>query len=228
MRSRLVTAGVLATLAYTVVPYMASRVFGWRVTKSLDSRSVALTFDDGPDPVYTAELLDLLQQEGIHATFFVVGHKAEAHPDLIRRMHDEGHQLGIHNYVHRPNWSMRPSTVRTGIERTATVIERITGERPTVYRPPWGALNAGDVLCPPAYEMILWSKMAEDWKLEGGKAKIKRLLSYVSEGDIILLHDNGDTYGADPQAPVQTIAALKELLPEWKARGLQFRRIDQA
>ena len=228
MRSRLVTAGVLATLAYTVVPYMASRVFGWRVTKSLDSRSVALTFDDGPDPVYTAELLDLLQQEGIHATFFVVGHKAEAHPDLIRRMHDEGHQVGIHNYIHRPNWSMRPSTVRTGIERTATIIERLTGERPTVYCPPWGALNAGDVLCPPSYEMILWSKMAEDWKLEGGKAKIKRLLSNVSEGDIILLHDNGDTFGADPQAPVQTIAALKELLPEWKARGLQFRRIDQA
>ncbi|MCY1691279.1 polysaccharide deacetylase family protein [Exiguobacterium sp. SL14] len=119
MRSRLVKAGVLATLAYTVVPYMASRVFGWRVTKSLDSRYVALTFDDGPDPVYTAELLDLLQQEGIQATFFVVGHKAEAHPDIIRRIHEEGHQLGIHNYVHRPNWSMRPSTVREGIKRTA-------------------------------------------------------------------------------------------------------------
>ncbi|MGI1806892.1 polysaccharide deacetylase family protein [Exiguobacterium sp. TDN 0502] len=227
MRSRLVTAGVLATLAYTVVPYMASRVFGWRVTKSLNSQYVALTFDDGPDPVYTGELLDLLQQEEIQATFFVVGHKAEAHPDIIRRMQEEGHQVGIHNYVHRPNWSMRPATVRNGIERTATVIERITGERPTVYRPPWGALNAGDILCPSPYKMVLWSKMAEDWKLDGGKAKIKRLLADVSAGDIILLHDNGETFGADLQAPVQTIAALRELIPEWKARGLQFRRIDQ-
>lgn len=69
MRSRLITAGILATIAYTVVPYVASRVFGWRVTKSLNSRYVALTFDDGPDPVYTAELLDLLKQEGIQATF---------------------------------------------------------------------------------------------------------------------------------------------------------------
>lgn len=227
MRSRLVTAGIVATLAYTVVPYMASRVFGWRVIKSLNTPYVALTFDDGPDPVYTGELLDLLQQEGIQATFFVVGHKAEAHPDVIRRMKEEGHQVGIHNYVHRPNWSMRPATVRAGIERTATVIERITGERPTVYRPPWGALNAGDVLFPSPYKMILWSKMAEDWKLDGGKAKIKRLLADVSAGDIILLHDNGETFGADLQAPLQTIAALRELIPEWKARGLQFRRIDQ-
>jgi len=79
MRSRLITAGILATIAYTVVPYVASRVFGWRVTKSLNSRYVSLTFDDGPDPVYTAELLDLLKQEGIQATFFVVGHKADGY-----------------------------------------------------------------------------------------------------------------------------------------------------
>ncbi|WJH35220.1 polysaccharide deacetylase family protein [Paenibacillus sp. CC-CFT747] len=69
---------------------------------------IALTFDDGPDPVYTPRLLDLLKERGIRATFFVLGSKAEKHPDLIRRMHEEGHQIGIHNYTHLSNWLMTP------------------------------------------------------------------------------------------------------------------------
>lgn len=74
-------------------------------------KEIAFTFDDGPDPCYTPELLDLLKEHGIKATFFVLGKKAKQYPELIERMHREGHQIGIHNYTHTPNWIHFPGPI---------------------------------------------------------------------------------------------------------------------
>jgi peptidoglycan/xylan/chitin deacetylase (PgdA/CDA1 family) len=105
--------------------------------KGTSKNQVAFTFDDGPHPRYTPELLDLLQDYQVKATFFVLGSQADLHPDLIRRMHREGHQIGIHNYNHTSNWLMLPWTVRRDhMERTADIIESIIGKRPDHYRPP--------------------------------------------------------------------------------------------
>ncbi|WP_042461970.1 polysaccharide deacetylase family protein [Neobacillus dielmonensis] len=224
----MISAILFIILLYTVVPYFLSRGLGLKVVKSRkDSSQVAFTFDDGPDPNYTPILLDLLKKNGVNATFFVVGAKAEKQPELIRRMHQEGHLIGIHNYVHQSNWLMSPWKVHKGLEDTAKIIETITGVRPVYYRPPWGMLNLFDFVKKSRYQIILWSIMAEDWRTSGGSEKIKNRLANIKGGDVILLHDCGDTPGAELDAPRNTINALKDVLKAVKIKGYTCVRVDE-
>ncbi|KIY23064.1 MULTISPECIES: polysaccharide deacetylase family protein [Mesobacillus] len=225
----LLIAIMVLVLLYTVIPYLLSRWLGLRVVKrGKDPSKIAFTFDDGPDPIYTPILLDLLKKNEVKATFFVVGSKAEKQPELIRRMHQEGHLIGIHNFLHHSNWLMFPWTVRRGLEDTARVIEKITGERPVYYRPPWGMLTLFDFFRRGTYQIILWSVIVEDWRTSGGSEKIKnRLLANIKAGDIILLHDSGDTPGAELDAPRNTINALKDVLKQVKEKGFKSVRIDE-
>lgn len=214
---------------YLFLPYLLTAGFGIGVLKRVDhTDQIAFTFDDGPNPVYTPQLLDLLQKYQMKATFFVLGSKAEKYPELISRIHEEGHLIGMHNYVHRSNWGMFPWTVRRQLDKTALIIERITGERPRYYRPPWGILNLFDLLLLKQYRIVHWSVMAEDWRSKGGSEKVKtRLLRNIKSGDVILLHDCGETWGADEDAPINTINALKMVLKEVTNRGFTCVRIDE-
>lgn len=216
-------------LLYSVIPYLLSFSLNIGVLRrSTNASKIAFTFDDGPHPVYTPMLLNLLKQHNVKATFFVVGSRAEMYPELLLRMEKEGHLIGIHNYVHHSNWLMSPWTVREGIRKTAMIIEKITGFRPTYYRPPWGLLNIGDFFLLKPYHIVLWTVMAEDWKARGGSAKIKRkLLNKINGGDVILLHDCGETPGADSDAPLNTINALKDILPAMAEKGYTSVRIDE-
>jgi peptidoglycan-N-acetylglucosamine deacetylase len=219
---------VFLLLLYSVIPYILSRGLGIKVRKrGNDSVKIAFTFDDGPDPLYTPIILDLLKKNGVQATFFVVGSKAQKHPELIQRMNQEGHLIGIHNYVHQSNWFMSPWKVSKGIEDTANIIGNITGVRPIFYRPPWGMLNLFDFVKRSKYQIILWSIMAQDWRTSGGAEKIKNRLSGIKGGDIILLHDSGDTKGAEIDAPWNTINALGEVLKSVKSKGYTCVRVDE-
>ncbi|WP_066073761.1 polysaccharide deacetylase family protein [Neobacillus soli] len=225
----IVSAIIFFILLYTVIPYFLSRGLGLNIFKrGVDPSKIAFTFDDGPDPIYTPILLDLLKKNEVKATFFVVGSKAEKHPELIQRMHQEGHLIGIHNYVHHSNWLMSPWKVRKGLEDTARIIENITGVSPVYYRPPWGLLNLFDLFQRSNYKIILWSVMADDWRTRGGSEKIKqRLLANIKGGDVILLHDCGDTPGAESDAPRNTINALKDVLKQVETKELTCVRIDE-
>lgn len=225
----IVSAIIFFILLYTVIPNFLSRGLGLSIFKrGVDPSKIAFTFDDGPDPIYTPILLDLLKKNEVKATFFVVGSKADKLPELILRMHQEGHLIGIHNYVHHSNWLMSSWKVRKGLEDTARIIENITGVSPVYYRPPWGLLNLFDLFQRSNYKIVLWSVMAEDWRTSGGSEKIKnRLLSNIKGGDIILLHDCGDTPGAESDAPRNTINALKDVLKQVKAKGLTCVRINE-
>ncbi len=117
--------------------------------------------------------------------------------------------------------------MKEGIEKTAAIIEEITGERTVYYRPPWGILNLIDFIKNSRYRIILWSISAEDWKTSGGSDKIRRALSGIKGGDVVLLHDCGDTPGADIEAPAITIEALKDVLPAIKAKGYTCVRVDE-
>lgn len=221
---------VLFLLAlYWFVPYILTAGFGIGVLKRKDSSAkIAFTFDDGPNPIYTPQLLDLLKINNMKATFFVVGSKAEQYPELIERMQAEGHLIGIHNYVHKSNWIMAPWTIRRHVRKSASIIENITGKRPIYYRPPWGLLNLFDFFLMKKYKIILWSVMAEDWRSKGGSEKVKkRLLRDIKNGDVILLHDCGKTFGADEHAPMNTIHALKDVFKELSSRGMSCVRIDE-
>ncbi|MVP01389.1 polysaccharide deacetylase family protein [Paenibacillus lutrae] len=220
---------LLFCTAYTLLPTVLIRRFGFGVYRGRnDCRSAALTFDDGPDPRYTPRLLDLLAASGARATFFVLGAKAEHHPELIRRMHEEGHLVGLHNYKHHSNGLMTPWKVRRSLRQSADIIERIIGTRPVHYRPPWGVFNVFDLLLIRRFRIVLWSTAACDWRSSGGKEKILlRLRGRIRSGAVILLHDSGDTLGANREAPAHMLEALAEILAEARRSGLCFERVDE-
>jgi peptidoglycan/xylan/chitin deacetylase (PgdA/CDA1 family) len=214
---------------YAFLPGFISRAFGFRVFKRGHARAeIALTFDDGPDPVYTPRLLDLLRKYGAKATFFVVGAHAERHPELLVRMAEEGHAIGIHNYVHKTNWLMRPGTVKKQIARTSEIIERAAGVKPIYYRPPWGIVNLFDYANLGHLQIILWSAMFGDWRKRVGVERLTaRMLKKLRPGEVLLLHDCGRTFGADEDAPENMLQALEVYLQRGTGRGYRFVTIGE-
>jgi len=214
---------------YAFLPGMISRTFGFRVFKKGKAKhEIALTFDDGPDSVYTPKLLDLLKRYNAKATFFVVGSHAEGNASILQRMKAEGHQIGIHNYEHKSNWLMRPKTVRRHIEQTTEVIEKATGDKSIYYRPPWGIVNLFDYSNLGHLQIILWSAMFGDWRIKlGAKRLEQRMMKKLRPGEVLLLHDCGRTFGADPDAPANMLQALEAYMEEGHKRGYRFVAIDE-
>ncbi|WP_138752346.1 polysaccharide deacetylase family protein [Paenibacillus sinopodophylli] len=221
--------GLYVATFYAFLPGLISRTFGFRVfKKGLVEKEIALTFDDGPDAVYTAQLLDLLARFNAKATFFVVGSHAEGQEHLLRRMKDEGHNLGVHNYEHKTNWLMRPRTVKRQIDRTLDIIERATGSRTAYYRPPWGIVNVFDYAKLGHLHIILWSAMFSDWRIRVGAERLKkRMLKKLKPGEVLLLHDCGMTFGADKDAPRNMLIALEAYLEEGMKKGYRFVGIEE-
>jgi peptidoglycan-N-acetylglucosamine deacetylase len=213
---------------YAFLPGLISRMFGFRAFKrGRVKREIALTFDDGPDPHYTLQLLDLLKHYNAKATFFVVGAHAEKHPELLKRMHDEGHVIGIHNYEHKTNWFMRPKKVKWHIQRTQEIIKEAIGQDAVYYRPPWGIVNAFDY-SPGHLQIILWSAIFGDWRYKLGADRLRqRMMKKMRPGEVLLLHDCGMTPGADEHAPENMIQALEAYLAEAVQRGFTFVGIDE-
>ncbi|KIL40070.1 polysaccharide deacetylase [Gordoniibacillus kamchatkensis] len=209
---------------YTIIPTIFIRLFGPGANHMRSAaHSIALTFDDGPDPTYTPQLLDLLKLYDIKATFFVVGIHAQQHPELIRRMHREGHLIGVHNYIHHANAFMTPGKVRRQLDHAVNVVESIIGVKPCYYRPPWGIINLFDFWLFKRFRIILWSIIVGDWRSAGGKQKIKRrLMRKLRGGSVIVLHDSGQTLGANKDAPVYMLEALREFITETLAKGYTF------
>ena len=194
--------------------------FGEFSSKSGRQPEIMLTFDDGPDPAYTGRLLDLLDSYGIKAAFFTVGSFASANPELIRRMKDGGHTVGLHSYSHRSAYLMSAAQTRRDLSMSAAAVMRL-GINPRFYRPPWGhttpalqqaASNLG--IMP-----VFWSVMAQDWQADLDSDEIaSRLLCRTVPGSIICLHDGR----GKNCAPGRTIAALEKVLPIWLKEGYRF------
>ncbi|WP_018757114.1 polysaccharide deacetylase family protein [Paenibacillus terrigena] len=214
---------------YAFLPGVFSRIFGFRVFKrGRSQREICLTFDDGPDPYYTAELLDLLKKYDAKATFFVVGSNAEKNPEIVKRIHDEGHLIGIHNYVHKTNWLMRPGTVRKQIKKTSDIIYQITGSKSVYYRPPWGIVNLFDFGNLGHIQIILWSAMFGDWRKGVGAEQLeRRMMRKLRPGEVLLLHDCGITFGADADAPANMLIALENYMQAATNKAYRFIRVDE-
>lgn len=156
------------------------------------SRSVALTFDDGPDPRHTPAVLDRLRALGVRATFFVVGARAEAHPELVARIAEEGHDVGHHSYSHSLPQETSAPTLIAEARRTSALLVRLTGKRPRLYRPPNGKLTPGKLvgLWALGQTVVLWNRDPKDFASEGVDP-IRRWFAAepLAGGDIVLLHD---------------------------------------
>ncbi|WP_052455898.1 polysaccharide deacetylase family protein [Bhargavaea cecembensis] len=219
---RLAAAGA-AVFAGNILSTLLIRSTGTGIIKKVEGqKGIALTFDDGPHPVYTGQLLDLLKKHQVKATFFVVGEKVDAHPRLVRRMKDEGHEIGIHHYEHRSNWRLSPRVLRRQIGMTDRAIRRAAGGAPVLYRPPWGRLSPFTLSVARNYDTVLWSHIFQDWKISSCRNLADRLTKVPEDGSVILLHDDGTNPGADDAAPAFMIRGLAEYLEDAVRRDVQF------
>jgi len=177
---------------------------------------VALTFDDGPHPEITPLLLDFLQGQGVHVTFFVLGCNVVNTPDILRRAAAEGHQIGSHTYGHKNLTTLSAERRQSEIERNAALIEELTGKRPTVMRPPFGEQNAAlqNAVNTP---LLLWSVDPKDWSTRDADRTFRHVLERVKDGDIVLLHD----------VYPESLEAAKRIIPALLAQGYTFVTVDQ-
>jgi peptidoglycan/xylan/chitin deacetylase (PgdA/CDA1 family) len=185
-----------------------------------EARGVALTFDDGPHPDHTPRVLDLLAERGAKATFFVVGRKAEAHPAIVRRMHEEGHELGIHSWRHDRFLTLRtPRHVKEDLVKCLDAIERITGERPGLFRPPVGHTSprVAQAVRELDLEVVGWSVKGMDGLRGAEPAKVaRRITGGLEDGAIVLLHDAAERDDFTPAS----LEALPAVLDAIEARNL--------
>jgi peptidoglycan/xylan/chitin deacetylase (PgdA/CDA1 family) len=201
-----------------------SWVFGPTLTRLPDREGnvVSITFDDGPNPNATPLILDALREKNVKATFFVLGRHADRWPDLVRRMADEGHQLGNHGWYHRKLHRRTPGYVRTDLTRGTESIERASGVRPHHFRAPHGFRSPW--VTPIAHSLgqqtVGWSLGVWDSARPGADEIVKRSLEGLSAGSILLLHD-GDGYDEDGDR-MQTAEALPRIIDGLRARGLGF------
>ncbi len=185
-------------------------------------KKIALTFDDGPHESYTQEILGILKKHGIRATFFIIGENAERYPDRIQTIAKDGHELGNHTYTHASVNKLSPEELAQQLEDTSRVLERLTGKRPTVFRPPFGAYNDRCVeqITALGYRCVLWSQDSRDWQLPPVQQIISSMEAKITTGDILLFHDFNRENSPTPKA-------LEELIPKLLASGYQFVTVSE-
>lgn len=192
---------------------------------------VALTFDDGPDPVTTPRVLEALEARGQRATFFVVGWKAEAHPDLLGEIHRRGHQLALHGYHHERLYAFKPpDAVRDDLRRCQDVVERAVGVRPVLFRPPVGQASprtfAGAKRA--GVEMIGWSVRPGDGvRWSSPERVLRRVLRGLEEGAIVLLHDASEKGSFAGGGEPPSLAVLPRILDALEARRLRSVTLEE-
>lgn len=203
---------------------MPTLVHKYRRNHSLQTwGGLALTFDDGPHPVWTPKLLDLLAAEQVSATFFVLAEQAVQHPELIHRMQTEGHLVGLHGMRHQNPLLYLPSMAKKDIAAGLEAL-RSVGVKPCLYRPPHGNVTAGMLraLKKQQLQLLLWTALPGDWKLLEPAELERRLLKATRDGAVFCLHDGGAGPAAEENAPQSMIAALETAIPKMKELGYRF------
>ncbi len=180
---------------------------------------LALTFDDGPDPTVTPLVLKALAAHGAHATFFVIGENAQEHPDLLRRQVAAGHALGSHSYRHL--YKATPTQAASNLDRAAAVIEKATGRRPTLFRPPGGFTSGplARLAQEQGYAVILWTISSADTARIGPEVIARNVIHTPNPVDIVLMHDS--------TGHQRTAQALPQILRELTAAGFEFVTIPE-
>ncbi|MGI6605398.1 MAG: polysaccharide deacetylase family protein [bacterium] len=194
-----------------------------------DLAFVALTFDDGPDPVYTPQILDILRDKGVPATFFLVGKNALKYPETVLRTMEEGHSIGNHTYSHRSLIPLSNTGVYNEIMQAEEAITQITGQKPTLFRPPRGVCTeyTRSLLREQRYTLVLWDVSSHDWEEIRYTDIVNNVMRNVRRGSIILFHDSGDLVKAYGGNRNNTVRALPIIIDRLRDQGYEFLTIDE-
>ena len=181
-----------------------------------DSKKIALTFDDGPHPYYTEQLLDGLKERDVKATFFVLGKHVEEYPELVQRMSEEGHLIGNHTYSHMQLNQRNTEAFREELIKTSELIEDLTGQEVQYVRPPYGTWNK-------SFEEelnmfpVLWNIDPLDWSSRNVSNIVQKVKAKAKENSIILMHDEYKT----------TVTASLQIIDELKEQGYEFVTVEE-
>lgn len=197
---------------------------------SVPDKRLVLTFDDGPDPVWTPRVLDVLKKHDAHAVFFVTGTMASRHPDLVQRMVDEGHELGLHTFNH-PDLSLQSKKrIDWELSQNQLALTGAAGVRTSIFRPPYSSFSAAmdnkswpvtEYIGSLGYITVVNNTDSEDWQRPGVDEIIRRATPKNGEGAIVLMHDSGGDRS-------QTVEALDRMLPDLKKDGYSFDSLTEA
>ncbi len=203
---------------------------GQETTLSVPDRRLVLTFDDGPDPEWTPKVLDVLAEHDAHAVFFVTGTMASRYPELVQRMVDEGHEVGLHTFNHPDLSYQSRSRIDWELSQNQLALAGAAGIRTSLFRPPYSSFsdamdNASwpvtEYIGSRGYITVVNNTDSEDWRRPGADEIIRRATPKGHQGAIVLMHDSGGDRS-------QTVAALDRFLPELKAKGYEFANLTEA
>lgn len=215
----LIALGGLFTIAQrSLTTPSLTRAPGTYYMVHTQEKVVALTFDDGPDPTDTPDVLDILKAKDVRATFFVLGQAAQANQNLLKRLIKDGHEIGNHSFNH----DYQQRRLVEEMSKTDQEVFAATGTHTYFYRPPGGFLSPSqlDTIKKNGHVVALWSVDSKDWCNPGPKQIVNNVLKSVFPGAIILLHDGG-------YHRVQTVKALEPLIDALRNRGYRFATLSE-
>lgn len=211
------TAAFLAAAVLLCVPGMMDyRSEAVAANSIVDNKKIALTFDDGPHPYYTEQLLDGLKERGAKATFFVLGEHVEQYPELVERMSEEGHLIGNHTYSHIQLTQRNSETFKEELVKTSELIENLTGQEVQYVRPPYGTWNK-------KFEKelnmfpVLWNIDPLDWSSRNVSNIVQKVTAKAKDNAIILMHDEYKT----------TVTAALQIVDELQKKGYEFVTVEE-
>ena len=214
---RVICAGIACMLLFaTILPLQAARIV-YSFAGGTEKPRIALTFDDGPHPRYTPEILDILKEYGVSATFFSIGSNAENYPHLIERICAEGHELGNHTHDHLHVAKLSREQLCADIESAQRVLEELGKSKIHLFRPPEGVCTEDlkNYCEQSGMTIVLWSVDTRDWAHTSVQDIYVNVKSNVRDGSIILMHD---FIGKNSPTP----AALRRILPMLQELGYEF------
>jgi len=185
-----------------------------------DKKLLSITFDDGPDPLHTSAILDILQRQNIKATFFVIGKHVAGNEHLLLRAIREGHEIGNHSFSHSKFWDFMPAYhIREDIHQAEELVHQVTGIRTRLFRPPYGVINpmVHNAIRKTEYKVIAWSLRSFDTMVRDEQKLLKRISSGIKPGSIILLHDT----------QAVTVKILEPLIKQLKMDGYCFATLEE-
>ncbi len=213
---------ILAFLTASLIPFASALPIGVYHNHANDENKIALTFDDGPHPRYTIEILKILKEYNIPATFFFVGENVLYYPDAARKVMEDGHEIGNHTYSHPCVKKQTESAFREELTRCEKEIQRVTGVKPGVFRPPQGSWNTQvyEIAREKGYSVILWDIDTLDWAHTPADKISDYVVANVKSGNIILMHDYHS-------GGCTTTDALRRFIPQLIDRGYQFVTVSE-
>ncbi|WP_409340881.1 polysaccharide deacetylase family protein [Paenibacillus sp. MBLB4367] len=180
-------------------------------------KPIALTFDDGPDTKYTPQILDILKEHQVKATFFLVGKQIELHPDIVKRIVNEGHAIGNHSWGHRQLNKLTTEEIKQDLDKTDQLLKSILGEAPVMFRAPYGAVSKTliDEVKSSGREMVNWSVDTRDWAGVSPDEMMETVRKQMKPGGIVLMHSFGGKNGSLDN----TVKLLPKLIGELQEGG---------